>query len=219
MTVFALGIGVMPEYFGGLMTFDDLMAQSLTPEKLRRFLAAYHDAQGPDGVGLQDRLSMRAIAPMLGNVTLMEIKDHQTFIYRIVGENITSRMGFNPTGKNFFDFIEPETHEETAVAFHAALTQPSGHYALYENQYESGRRMVTESLMLPIRKNSRADANYVLGYHVHHQATDTYSLGARTTFFVDWSISEFFDIGFGVPDLVVAQAASTAPSPPIRQTA
>ncbi len=181
------------------MTFDEVVAQSLAPETLRRVIDGYRQAQLEDDVASQDRLPMRFMASMLPNITLMERVDNDSIIYRIAGENIIARLGFNPTGQNFLDLIAPSARAETALTNKLGLDERCGHYSVYENQYESGRRMMSESLMLPMRKSQGDDVNLILGYHVHHQATDIALLGARTALGLRWVIAEHVDIGFGVP--------------------
>lgn len=193
------------------MNVDEVLAQSLAPEKMRNLIAGYKQAQG-DGehdVASRDRLPMREMAPMLANVTLMERVDDDHIIYRIAGENIVARLGFNPTGMNFLEFFDADIREESARVNKAGLAYKCGHYSIYENQYESGRRMISESLMLPMRKTADAPIDFIFGYHIHHQAIDTYSLGTRTSLMVDWTVAEFVDIGFGVPISKPQQAPSS----------
>jgi|GEM_PF-2021022 len=202
------------------MTLDEMLALSLAPEKMRCLIAGYREAQGEGALNVasQDRLPMRKMAPMLANVTLMERLDDDHIVYRIAGENIVARLGFNPTGKNFLDFFDAAIREKSARVNNAGLTNRCGHYAVYENQYESGRRMISESLMLPMRKNAASGIDFIFGYHIHHQATDVYALGARTSLMVDWSVAEFVDIGFGVPNLSDAPATKVEErAPALRQ--
>jgi hypothetical protein len=181
------------------MTFDEVVAQSLAPETLQSVFDAYQQAQSDCAVAAQDQLPMRAMAPLLPNVTLMERVDNDTIIYRIAGEAVVARLGFNPTGQNFLDLIAPSARAETALTNRIGLDERCGHYSVYENQYESGRQMMSESLMLPMRKTRGSEVAFIFGYHVHHQATDVGGLGARTALGVRWIIADFVDIGFGVP--------------------
>lgn len=184
------------------MTFDEVVAQSLAPETLKALIDGYRQAQPSNDVACQDRLPMRAMASMLPNITVMERVDNDTIVYRITGENIVARLGFNPTGQNFLDLIDPSARAETAFTNKLGLKERCGHYAVYENQYESGRIMMSESLMLPMRKTADGDVNFIFGYHVHHQATDIGVLGARTALGVRWVLAEYVDIGFGFPRVV-----------------
>ncbi len=181
------------------MTFDEVVAQSLAPETLQSVFNAYQQAQNGNSIAAQDLLPMRAMAPLLPNVTLMERIDEDSIVYRIAGEAIVARLGFNPTGHNFLDLIAPSVRQETALTNKAGLEERCGHYAVYENEYESGRRMMSESLMLPMSKTSGSTVNLIFGYHIHHQGTDSYGLGARTSLGVRWVVADFVDIGFGVP--------------------
>lgn len=184
------------------MTFNEVVAQSLAPKTLKGLIDGYRQAQSPNDVACQDKLPMRTMASMLPNITMMERIDNNTILYRIVGENIVARLGFNPTGKNFLDLIDPSVRTETALTNKLGLEERCGHYAVYENQYESGRIMMSESLMLPMRKTRDGDVAFIFGYHVHHQATDIGLMGARTALGVRWILAEYVDIGFDIPRAV-----------------
>ena len=135
----------------------------------------------------------------MANITLMEKMSHDRLVYRIAGENIIARLGYNPTGNNFFDLLPELRRESTIQMCQRILEHPCGHYSTYENEYTSGRRMISESLMLPIRKDEDSETIFVLGYHAHHQGTEIFRPGPKTTLAVTILESELVDIGFGIP--------------------
>ncbi len=192
------------------MTFDEVIAQSIEPETLRSVFAAYLKARGENDVASQDRLPMREMAPLLPNITLMECIDEGTILYRIMGERIVERLGFNPTGQNFYDFLDPSQRAESIYTTKAGLAAPCGHYSIYQSRFESGRSLVSESLLLPMRKTASAEIDFIFGYHVHHQATNSFSLGGRTQLGTSWDVSEFIDIGLGLPDSTALAAISAS---------
>jgi len=120
-------------------------------------------------------------------------------IYRITGENVIERMGYNITGDNAFDVLSTSIREASKQMYQCILQHPCGNYIVYENGYKSGRRMISESLLLPIRKNPDGDPTFVLAYHAHHQGTDIYHPVSEITLGVAILTNEFVDIGSGLP--------------------
>ncbi len=191
----------MSRYWGGVLTFDEVVAASAAPKKFEQLIACYNAARSEDDVALQSALPMRLFAPLMANITLMERVSHDLMIYRIAGENIIARLGYNPTGNNFFELLPTSRREATKQMYQHILQHPCGHYTVYENEYRSGRRMMSESLMLPIRKDENSKATFVLGYHAHHQGTDVFRPEGKTTLAVAIKTSELVDIGSSVPAL------------------
>ena len=181
------------------MTFDELFAASRAPKQFKKLADSYTSAQGHNCVGIQSALPMRKFAPLMANVTLMERENTDQVTYRIAGENIINRLGFNPVGNNFLDLLSSEIRANARIANEKILTHPCGHYLVYENEYETGQRMVSESLMLPMKKESDTETNLLLGYHFHHQATGILAPQNQTSLVVHHSTSEFVDIGSGIP--------------------
>lgn len=181
------------------MTFDELLAASRAPEKLGTFIECYKHAQADDCIGVQSDLPLRTFAPLMANITLMERETETQLTYRIAGENIINRLGFNPVKSNFIDLLAPAIRNDAIATHNKMLAQPCGNYIVYENDYETGRRMITESLMLPLRKNRDASEELLLGYHAHHEATSVLSPRSQTCLVVNHTLSEFVDIGGGVP--------------------
>ena len=182
------------------MTFDELFAASGAPEQFRKLTACYTSAQGHKCVGIQSALPMRTFAPLMANITLMERENEDQVTYRIAGENIKNRLGFNPVGKNFFNLLSSEIRANARVTNEKIITHPCGHYLVYENEYETGQRMISESLMLPMKKESDTETNLILGYHFHHHATGVLAPQNQTSLVVHHSTNEFVDIGSGIPD-------------------
>lgn len=193
------------------MNFDQLLAQSRAPAKLGRFVAAYSEAQTEVDVAVaKPDLSMRKLALCMPNITLMEVRSDANVIYRIAGDNVVARLGLNPTGHNFIDFIPEAERKPTAVANRHCLTRPCGIYLVYENDYSSGRRMISESLILPLRKSADEDANLLIGLHVHHEASGLSCDPGETHLMTNLLVSSYIDIGAGVPHSPLESAANAA---------
>lgn len=182
------------------MTFDELVALSSAPDKVGAFVSAYRGAQEGRSIGRRDLLPMRALAPMLANITMTEHVDDDTIIFRIAGENITDRLGFNPAGRNTLDLIAQEKRAEAIALHNVILSHPCGSYVVYESIFQSGRRAKSESITFPLQKDASADTLFFFSYHVHHEATGFSEVGEPTSLGLSEIHTEFIDIGFGQPE-------------------
>eukprot|EP00439_Symbiodinium_sp_Y106_P089290 s1_g1826.t1 len=182
------------------MTFEELISGSSDPDTVGAFVSAYKASQQGCAVGQRDLLCMRRLAPLLANTTMTEYVDDTLIIFRIAGENITDRLGFNPAGRNTLDLIAKEKREEAVALHHVILNHPCGTYVVYESVFQSGKRAKSESITFPLRKDAASDTYFFLSFHLHHEATGFTEVGEATALGLSEIKTELIDIGFGVPD-------------------
>jgi len=97
------------------MTFDEIISTSKTPKPFEQFINCYQTAQEGSDTALHSALPMRMMAPLMANIILFEVENRDQITYRLAGEEVKDRLGFNPTGKNFLDLIKPDIREASAV--------------------------------------------------------------------------------------------------------
>lgn len=190
------------------MTFDELIAGSRAPNKLRKFIECYKTAQADRPLALQTDLPMRDLAPLLANITLLEAESRSQIIYRVAGQNIIEKLNFNPTGRNFLDFLAPPVREASILGHELMQQHPCGYYMVYENVFESGHREVMETLTLPLRKSIDDESNLFASCHIDHQLSGFSEQKGDTAMIVNWETSVFIDIGNGKPDSDLMSDAS-----------
>jgi len=183
------------------MTFEELISLSTAPDKVGAFVSAYRASQTDFSLGRRDLLPMRSLAPMLANITMTEYVDNDTIIFRIAGENITDRLGFNPAGCNTLDLIAQEKRDEAVALHNVIINHPCGSYVVYESVFQSGRRAKSESITFPLRKDALTGTFFFLSYHLHHEATGFTEVGEPTALGLSEILTELVDIGFGAPDM------------------
>ncbi len=188
------------------MKLDELIEIAHDREGLRRFFDCYRAAQSGPGPACQNALPMRELAGLMAQITLVEQKSPDQIIYRIAGDTIIERLGFNPTGMNFLDLLHPDQREGSMEGHQLMLSHPCGCYLVYENELENGNRMLSETVTLPMRKNEDAEAKLFFSYHSTHKPTGIISTKGETALVVNWHRMEHADIGCGEP--------ATKPSPP-----
>lgn len=182
------------------MTFDELITLSSAPDKVGAFVSAFRASQTDSSIGRRDLLPMRSLAPMLANITMTEYVDNDTIIFRIAGENITERLGFNPAGRNTLDLIAREKRDEAVALHDVIINHPCGSYVVYESVFQSGRQAKSESITFPLRKDAHTNSFFFLSYHLHHEVTGVADAGESTALGLSEIQTELVDIGFGAPD-------------------
>lgn len=181
------------------MTFDELIAASQAPKLLDRFIDCYKSAQTDGLIALQSELSMRNLAPILPNLTLLEATRSDMITYRLAGQEIVDTLGFNPVGQNFLDFLDPGLRATSAAGHDLMQEHPCGYYMVYENVYESGHRKVMETLTLPLRKSLDHKNRLFLSCHIEHHLSEISATRGETAMVVTWKTNVFANIGGGEP--------------------
>lgn len=184
---------------GGDMTFDELTAAAHDKEGFSRFFSCYRAAQAGAVPASQEALPMRQLAKIMTHVTLLEWVAPDQITYRIAGDAIIERLGFNPTGTNFLDLLHADQRTTSIEGHQTMMAHPCGCYLLYENEFENGSRAVLETITLPMRKTADAEAKFFFSFHAHHSTTGVAEDITDTALVVNWRRVEHADIGCGVP--------------------
>ena len=77
-------------------------------------------------------------------------------VYRLLGSHVVDRFGVNPTGRNFYDVIDPALVERC----HA---KPHGIYLHWEFQNQGGAVYDVENVVLPFLDESEMPT-FFIGY-------------------------------------------------------
>ncbi len=181
------------------MTFDELTAAAHDREGFTHFFSCYRAAQIGAVPASQDALPMRQLAKIMAHVTLLEWVAPDQITYRIAGEAIVDRLGFNPTGTNFLDLLHADQRHSSVDGHKTMMAHPCGCYLVYESEFENGSRAVLETITLPMRKTADVEAKLFFSFHSHHSTTSVAESNTDTALVVNWRRMEYADIGCGVP--------------------
>lgn len=181
------------------MTLDEIAEIALDREGVDLFFSCYRAAQTGPTPASQNALPMRQLAKLMPHVTLLEWEAADQITYRIAGDAIIDRLGFNPAGANFLDLLHPDQRADSIEGHQVLLAHQCGCYLLYESKFESGARATVETITLPMRKTDSDDPKLFISFH-SHQSTSTISESRDGTALVsDWRRVEHADIGCGEP--------------------
>eukprot|EP00435_Cladocopium_sp_Y103_P076641 s1_g380.t1 len=181
------------------MTLDELMAVAHDREGFELFFACYRAAQTGRLPANRDALPMRQLARIMPYVTLLEWETPDQIPYRIAGDAIVDRLGFNPTGHNFLDLLHEDQRESSIEGHQTMMAHPCGCYLVYESEFENGSRVVLETITLPMCKTAGAEPKLFFSYHSHRSTTSFAEINSGTALVVNWRRMEHADIGCGEP--------------------
>jgi len=95
-------------------------------------------------------LDISKFAAALPNVALFAFTLPDLCIYRIVGEAWKQRIGINPIGKNYLDFVARERRETAVASLQNVIGIPSAFRVIIEQTYSGGRTAHLEVLAAPL---------------------------------------------------------------------
>lgn len=143
-------------------------------------------------------LDISKFASALSDMALFAVTMPDQCVYRVVGEDWKNRIGINPTGKNYFDFVAQERRESAVQSLRDVVALPSAFRVVIEQRYSGGRTANLEVLAVPLR----SDEPGVDGFTVFaaqlvsplnfRSSDDRMVLGANII------ERDLIDIGFGV---------------------
>lgn len=136
----------------------------------------------------------------LANSILYDFTNRDQLIYRVVGEEIKARFGFNPDGRSYLEFVAPERRASALEAFQHCADTPCAMHVRIRQHFESGRRALCEVVGVPLADNpGEATARYLLFVDKLVEDEDV-RVGERGVMLYAQIVSRcFVDIGFGVP--------------------
>ena len=107
-------------------------------------------------------LDLAPVAAMLPDAALVAIGPRERCVYRVVGETLKERVGFDPTGKNYYDFVPEIRLAYARRAMAMVIDTPRGFRADIEQVYSSGEVLTIESFGLPLVSSEPGIDGFIL---------------------------------------------------------
>lgn len=125
-------------------------ALPLKTEPCIRLLAYWHELRGGRLLPQRDDLDPSALLPTLPFMSIVEVRDHDTMIYRLCGTALRDILGFEATGRNLLDLSPVSVRRRRAYRNWVAATRPC--ILAYEMNltYRSGAIYGHEGISLPL---------------------------------------------------------------------
>jgi hypothetical protein len=150
-----------------------------------------------DGVPLRASFDPLSIARILPVISLVQRISADEWRVRLAGTELERRWGRPLTGLNYADVMSPQVTVITHREFEAICSQPCGSWSLRHLELQSGRRLETDTLRLPLRAGDGSislilTSNGELGTDLQCRADPSQEI-------VTVVEQHFFDIGAGIP--------------------
>jgi len=139
-----------------------------------------------------------AVKNILPHILMHDLGTPGRSILRLVGTGIVERIGFDPTGRDYVEFVSEDRREEAYDELFKTASFPCGMRVIIEGRYESGQIHVSEALGYPLIADDDGhpllvfvdDVIEKIGWqHKADKQIEYYKIRQR----------DYIDIGFGVP--------------------
>ena len=123
---------------------------------LRRLLALWNEKRGARFAAARADMDPTALRFILGNVLLVDVLSPPVrFRYRLVGSNLVTRIGFDPTGKLVEEHPEPEFRQAALKIYHQMIETRAPYQGRFDQPFD-GRTRRFEVLLLPLSSDGEA---------------------------------------------------------------
>lgn len=110
----------------------------------------------------KDSLDLFGLRTTLADAALCAITLPDRCIYRVAGERLKRRLGLNPTGRNYYDFVPAVRRERAARAMNMVIQVPCAFRAEIEQTYTSGETVLIEVVAVPLRSQEPGVDGFIL---------------------------------------------------------
>ncbi|WP_419903105.1 PAS domain-containing protein [Kiloniella sp.] len=139
-----------------------------------------------------------AVKDILPHILMHDLGTPGRSILRLVGTGVVDRLGFDPTGRDYVEFVSEDRKEEAYNELFKTASFPCGMRVVVEGRYQSGQTHISEALGYPLSANRDGhpliifvdDLIEKIEWHQKYdKQLEYYKIKQR----------DYIDIGFGVP--------------------
>jgi hypothetical protein len=123
-----------------------------------RKLAEGYQAMLQNGGGVipdKNQLDLAGFVAAMPHLALVAVTRPDLCIYRLAGERLKERVGFNVKGRNYYDFVPPERRQFAARAMHMVIETPCAFRAEIQQTY-------SEATGFPLRSEEPGVDGFIL---------------------------------------------------------
>ena len=166
-------------------------------------------AEGGGAIQEKNGLDISRFVPAIPHLVLTAIRKPDQCIYRLAGDDMISRTGMNPKGKNYYNFVPKDRFAHASQAMHMVIDIPSSFRADIAQQYSDGRVRMVEALAVPLGSDDPDVDGFILFADCEASRepsmlpTDRMLLGANVL------ARDLIDLGHGVDRSFVDRVIAT----------
>jgi len=154
-------------------------------------------SDGP--VPLRSALDPVRLGPaLLPRLVIYDLAEPGVARIRLMGTETAANFGFDPTGRDYLDFVEPERREEALQGFLVPARHPCGMRVVGESRYNTGLATLVETVAFPFRRDDGAGLQMIfVTSQIQRWHLSRWESARLMTFHpVE---RHFIDIGAGIP--------------------
>lgn len=183
---------------------DAILPRLRTPAT-RTYREGYLALRAKAGGALPSRSGFD-LAPFVAAVphfALLAVTLSGACVYRLAGETLQQRLGFDPKGHDYYDFVPEPRQDYARRAIEMVIRRPCGFFALIEQTYEDGATRTIETLGLPLADKEPGVDGFILFADCALPEPATYHAPGNRWLGANVVRRDLLDLGFGVdPDFV-----------------
>lgn len=185
-----------PDYIDSLDAAFDRFKSASARALAKGFVVQMESSAGR--IPTYGELDLSNFPSALEHAILCAIKKPDRCTYKIVGEAVKQRLGFNPAGRNYYDFVPEERLEQAKRAMHMVIDTPCGFRAEIQQAFSDGRSILIEALALPIVKSTEEMDGMILFCDQAIERLD--SPGREKSAYLGSNVvhRDLIDLGFGI---------------------
>jgi hypothetical protein len=145
-------------------------------------------------------LDVTRFARAIPHIVLAAIVKPDKCLYRVVGEEVKARIGMNPVGRNYYDFVPPERRARAARAMHMVLDTPCGFRVELEQIYSNRLSRLVEGVALPLRSREPGVDGFIVFGDCHIGPSQRVAEPGVVLLGATIVRRDLIDIGFGVDE-------------------
>lgn len=150
------------------------------------------------GLPLYSDFDPAAARSWLADMTILSVNGPDEIRHRLVGTAIADRLGYDATGKNLLDFIDPSYRSQCARDMLEVVYRPCGWQVRYLTHYPSGRIAHVQSIYLPLQ-GPAGQPPRIVSVHTPEDPERYARASAEPSFASKIARMVWIDLGFGVP--------------------
>lgn len=171
-----------------------------TPESVA-FQEAWFRAKGEAAFPSRNAIELKSFTSFASLMAIIEVdKFSRSLPFRLCGTGFFDLLGFDLTGMDYLDLVDPEIKDGAYESVVACLSQPCGLWQSTPSEISGGQTILFELTIFPISKTGM-DADHILVLVTREKNPDSaVPMIERIQHSTVW---QWIDLGFGLPDIAV----------------
>lgn len=139
-----------------------------------------------------------AVKTILSHILIHDLSTQGQSLLRLVGTGIVDRIGFDPTGRNYVEFVSEERRDDAYNELFKVASFPCGMRVILEGRYESGLAHVSETVGYPLASDN-GDYHYLVFVDDVLENIEWHQNSDKQLNYHKVNQRDYIDIGFGTP--------------------